>query len=94
MDFKPLQDYILISKPQTEDKTKGGLLLPDISVERSSVAEVLAVGPGRWVKGEREPMHVKVGDKLLLTKFLGQEFKIDQQEVILIKQENIISKLV
>lgn len=93
MNFQPIQDYILISKPQTEAKTKWGLIVPDIAVERSSVAEVLAVGPGRWINGERETMNVKVGDKLLLTKFLGQEFTIDGQEVILIRQENIISKL-
>lgn len=94
MNFQPIQDYILISKPQTEAKTAGGLIVPDVAVERSSVAEVLAVGPGRWVNGEREPIHVKVGDKLLLTKFLGQEFTIDGQEVILIRQDNIVSKLV
>lgn len=90
--FKPLHDYILIEKPQTDDKI-GSLYLPETAIERSSVATVLAVGPGLYKKGKRVPLQVKEGDKILLTKFLGQEFKVDGKEVILIKQENIISIL-
>ena len=93
--FKPLHDYILIEKPETDEKTPSGLLyIPETARERSSVATVLAVGPGKAnPKGGRFPMHVKPGDKVLLTKFLGQDFTVNGKKVVLITQDNVISTL-
>lgn len=88
--FKPLNGFILVDKPLSEP-TVGGVFLPDQVVERSLIATVLAVGGGvKTAKGET-PVGVKEGDRVLLTKFTGQEMKIDGKDAVLIKEENIIS---
>lgn len=92
--FKPLHDYVLIERSEAEEATTtSGLIIPDTARENSSTAVVVAVGPGTYQKGKRIPLHVKPGDKVLLTKFAGQEFTVDDKKVVLIKQENIISVL-
>lgn len=93
MNFKPLHDFILIEKPETPDQI-GNIFLPEVSIERSVIAEVLAVGPGRRTKNGITPVSVKPGDKIVINKSTGETFKIDDKEVILIKEENIITKLV
>ena len=88
MKFRPLHDYILIEKNKSEEKI-GNLYIPDNAVEQSSIAKILAVGPGtKDVK-----ISVKVGDYILISKDMGQHFMIEDQNVTLIKQENIITKL-
>ena len=87
MNFKPTGNYILIEKPETSDTTPGGMFIPESALERSSVAQVIAVGPGTL----DSPMFVKPGDKVMLTKFLGYDITIDGQSHTLITQDNVIS---
>ncbi len=87
MSLKPLFDRVVIKNIETEEVTKGGILLTSAAKEKPQMAEVIAVGPGS--KGV--DMVVKVGDKVVYTKYAGTEVKIDGQEVIVIKQSDILA---
>jgi chaperonin GroES len=87
MSLKPLFDRVVIRNIETEEVTKGGILLTSAAKEKPQMAEVVAVGPGS--KGV--DMVVKVGDKVVYTKYAGTEVKIDGQEVIVIKQSDILA---
>ena len=87
MTLKPLFDRVVIRNIETEEVTKGGILLTSAAKEKPQMAEVVAVGPGS--KGV--DMVVKVGDKVVYTKYAGTEVKIDGQEVIVIKQSDILA---
>lgn len=80
-------------KPRTqEERTKGGIVLPDTAKERPQEGEVMAVGPGRLLdSGERAPMDVKVGDKVIFAKYGGTEIKIDGEEYIILRQSDILA---
>ena len=77
MSFKPLNDRVLVKRLESEEKTAGGLFIPDTAKEKPQVAEVLAVGPGGNVDGKEVEMIVKVGDKVLTSKYAGTEVKVD-----------------
>lgn len=87
MSLKPLFDRVVIRNIETEEVTKGGILLTSAAKEKPQMAEVLAVGPG----AKDVDMVVKVGDKVVYQKYAGTEVKIDGQEVILIKQGDILA---
>ncbi len=87
MSLKPLFDRVVIRNVETEEVTKGGILLTNASKEKSQMAEVLAVGPG----AKDVEMVVKVGDRVVYQKYAGTEVKIDGQEVILVKQSDILA---
>ena len=94
MKFKPLHDRILVKRLADEEKSKGGIIIPDTAKEKPSEGEIVAVGPGTLNKvGKRNPIDVKVGDKVLFSKFSGDEVKIDGQDLIIIKEEDVIGIL-
>ena len=94
MKFKPLHDRILVKRLADEEKSKGGIIIPDTAKEKPSEGEIVAVGPGTLNKdGKRNPIDVKVGDKILFSKYSGDEVKIDGDDLIIIKEEDVIGIL-
>ena len=91
MTIKPLADRVLIKLLEAEEKTASGIILPDAAKEKPQVAEVVAVGPGGMVDGKEVTMHVKVGDKVIYSKYAGTEVKLDGQEVIIVRQNDILA---
>ncbi|PPR35176.1 MAG: 10 kDa chaperonin 5 [Alphaproteobacteria bacterium MarineAlpha6_Bin4] len=94
MKFKPLHDKILVKTLENTEKTKGGIIIPDTAKEKPSEGEVVAVGPGAINnEGKRNTLDVKEGDKILFSKYSGDEVKIDGQDLIIIKEEDVIGIL-
>ena len=91
MTLKPLFNRVVIRNIETEEVTKGGILLTSAAKEKPQMAEVLAVGPGGMVDGKEIGMVVKVGDKVVYSKYAGTEVKLDGQEVIIVKQSDILA---
>jgi chaperonin GroES len=93
MNIKPLNDRIVIKRFEAEDKTAGGILLPDSAKNKPQKGEVLAVGPGRVLKdGKRQPLQVKVGDTVLFTNWAGDEFKQSHGDnVLLMREEDVLA---
>ncbi|MBR1811322.1 MAG: co-chaperone GroES [Clostridia bacterium] len=91
MTLKPLGDRVVLKFVEAEEKTKGGIILASTAKEKPQVAEVLAVGPGEVVDGQRVPMDVKVGDKVILGKYAGTEVKLDSEEYTVAKQSDILA---
>ncbi len=91
MNVKPLGDRVVIKNVETEEVTKGGIVLPGSAKEKPQMAEVLAVGPGGLVDGKEVKMQVKVGEKVIYSKYAGTEVKIDDQELILVRQSDILA---
>src|ERR1700684_1953101 len=91
MHFKPLQDRVLIRPRDQEEKTKGGIIIPDTAQEKPVEGEVIAAGPGaRGEDGVLHPLDVKVGDRVLFGKWSGTEVKIDGEEVVIMKESDIM----
>ncbi len=93
MTIKPLGDRVVIKMVETEETTKSGIVLPGSAKEKPQYAEVVAVGPGGMVDGKEIAMEVKVGDKVLLSKYAGTEVKLDGQEYTILRQNEILAKL-
>ena len=91
MNIKPLGERVVIKKLEAEEKTKSGIVLTGSAKERPQEAEVVAVGPGALVDGNRIAMEVKVGDKVLYSKNAGTEVKVDGEEYTILKQEDILA---
>ena len=91
MTIKPLGDRVLIKRVEAEEKTKSGIVLPGSAQEKPQMAEVLAVGPGGLVDGKEIKMQVKVGQKVIYSKYAGTEVKLDNQEMILVRQSDILA---
>ncbi len=92
LNLKPLADRVVVKKVEAEEKTAGGIVLPDTAKEKPQQAEVLAVGPGKLdEKGTRHPMELKVGDKVLFAKYSGTEVKIDGTEYIILSERDILA---
>ena len=91
MTIKPLADRVVIKMTEAEETTKSGIILTGNAKEQPQVAEVLAVGPGGLVDGKEIVMTVKVGDKVLTSKYSGTEVKCDGQEYIIVKQSDILA---
>ncbi|APB34800.1 co-chaperonin GroES [Gloeomargarita lithophora Alchichica-D10] len=88
----PLGDRVLVKVSQSEEKTAGGILLPDTAKEKPQIGEVAAVGPGkRDEDGERQALEVKVGDKVLYSKYAGTEIKIGSEEYVLLAEKDILA---
>ena len=91
MHFKPLQDRVLIRRLDQEEKTKGGIIIPDTAQEKPMEGEVIAAGPGaRGEDGVLHPLDVKVGDRVLFGKWAGTEVKIDGDDRIIMKESDIL----
>lgn len=95
MKIKPLSDYILIEPLKEEEKTKSGIILPETAdKEQPQEGKVVAVGPGKQLKsGQKLPIDVKIGDKVLFRKYGPDEIKVDDQEYLIAKQEDILAIL-
>ena len=91
MTIKPLFDKIVVKALEAEEKTASGLYLPTSAQEKPQVAEVVAVGPGGLIDGKEVKMEVKVGDQVIYSKYSGTEVKIDDEEVIIVKQSDILA---
>jgi len=92
MKVKPLSDRIIIKPAPAEEKTKGGIILPDTAKEKPVIGEVVAVGPGRKSDdGKLVPMEIKVGDKVLYGKYSGTEVTIDGQEYLIMRESDIFA---
>lgn len=94
MSFRPLHDRVLLKRVDAEKKTAGGLIIPDSAKEKPQEAEVVAVGKGRALEGGglRE-MSVKVGDRVLFGKYTGDEIKLDGEEMLILREEDILAVL-
>jgi len=91
MTIRPLADRIVIKMTESEETTKGGLILAAASKEKPQIAEVVAVGPGGVVDGEKVEMYLKVGDKVLLSKYAGTEVKVDNVEYTILRQSEVLA---
>lgn len=92
MALQPLADRIVAKPIEAEAKTASGLLLPDNAKEKTQIAQVLAVGPGRLDKdGKRVPMEVKVGDKIVHTEYGPNRFKQGSEELLILKEEDVLA---
>lgn len=92
--IKPLSDRVLIKMKENEETTKSGIILAGSSKEKPQVAEVIEVGPGRKIDGEIQPLDVKKGDKVIVSKYAGTEVKYEGEEFIIVKQEDILAVIV
>ena len=94
MKFRPLHDRVLIRRVESEEKTIGGIIIPDTAKEKPMEGEVIAVGPGaRGEDGKIQPMDVKAGDRVLFGKWSGTEVKLDGEELIIMKESDIMGVL-
>ena len=92
--FQPLGDRILIKPIEQEEVSKGGLVLPDTARERPQEGEVIAAGPGRLTdEGNRIPMELSVGDKVLYAKYAGTELKEDDEDFLVLRESDILAKI-
>ena len=91
MTIKPLFDRVVIKPITAEEKTASGIVLLAKDQEKPQMAEVIAVGPGGFLDGKEVKMEVKVGDKVLCSKYAGSEFKIDGEEVTILRQSDILA---
>ena len=91
MTVKPLGDRVVIKNVEAEETTKGGLILTSAAKEKPQMAEILAVGPGGMVDGKEVKMQVKVGQKIIYSKYAGTEVKIDGEELIIVRQSDILA---
>ncbi len=91
MKLVPLGDRVVIKQLVAEETTKSGIVIPGQNKEKPQQAEVIAVGPGGMVEGKEVKMEVKVGDKVIYSKYSGTEVKIDDEEVIIVKQSDILA---
>ncbi len=93
MNIKPLGDRVVIKMLESEETTKGGIILAGSAKEKPQMAEVVAVGPGAVEDGKVVPMEVAVGDKVLMSKYAGTEVKVDGSEYIILSQRDILAKV-
>jgi len=90
--LRPLGDRVVIKPTPREEMTKSGIVLPDTAKEKPQEGEIIAAGPGKINDdGKREPMDVKVGDKVLYAKYAGTEFKVDDEELLIVSQKDILA---
>jgi chaperonin GroES len=94
MKFKPLRDRVFVRYSSEEEKTSGGLFIPDTAKEKPQKGTVVAVGPGRITDdGKLQPVEVKVGDTILFEKYSGSKISIDEEEFLIIREEDILGKI-
>ena len=93
MTIKPLADRVVVKLTEAEETTSGGIILAASAQEKPQVAEVLAVGPGGVVDGKEDEMYVKVGDKVITSKYSGTEVKLDDENLLIIHQDEILGIL-
>lgn len=91
LNFRPLQDRILVRRLTGEEKTSGGIIIPDTAKEKPQEGEVIAVGNGKILEtGKAQPLDVKVGDKILFSKYAGNEIKIKGEELTIVREDDVL----
>src|SRR5271154_4997346 len=94
MAFRPLGDRVLIKRVEEEEKTKGGIIIPDTAKEKPQEGEVIAVGPGAWGEaGKRIPIEEKAGARILFGEWSGSEVKIDGEDLLIMKESDVLGIL-
>ena len=94
MSFRPLHDRILVRRVESEEKTRGGIIIPDTAKEKPQEGEVVAVGPGaRNEAGQIQALDVKAGDRILFGKWSGTEIKIDGEDLLIMKESDVLGVL-
>jgi chaperonin GroES len=93
VQLTPLHDRVVVKRIEEKESIKGGIIIPDSAKEKQQEGEVIAVGAGRREKGERVPLDVKVGDRVLFGKYSGTEIKIEDEELLILKEDEILAKL-
>ena len=94
MKFRPLHDRVVVRRIEEDDRTPGGIIIPDTAKEKPQQGEVIAVGPGaRDEKGVVQPLDLKAGDRVLFGKWSGSEVKIDGEELLIMKESDILGVL-
>lgn len=92
--LKPLADRVVVKAIQQEEKTKGGIVLPDTAKEKPQEGEVIAIGPGKLLdNGQRAPMEVKVGDRVVYARYGGTEIKVEGEEYLILRESDILAVL-
>ncbi|MGM9665268.1 MAG: co-chaperone GroES [Eubacteriales bacterium] len=91
MKIKPLSNRVVLKNVEAEETTKAGIILPGSAKEKPQMAEVIAIGPGEVVDGKVVPMTVKVGNKVITSKYSGTEVKLDGEEYIIVKEDDILA---
>lgn len=89
--FHPLADWIVLRPTEDSTQMRGGLYVPDTARERPQLGEILAVGPGRFDKGERVPMELTRGQKVLYGKYSGADFRLDDEDVLIMKESDVLA---
>jgi chaperonin GroES len=91
--LQPLADRVLVKPVEKEEKTKSGIYLPDTAKEKPQEGEIMAVGPGKLTDdGKRIPMDLKVGDRVIYAKYGGTEIKVDEEDLMILRESDILAK--
>jgi chaperonin GroES len=91
-DIRPLHDRVVVKRLEAKEEVRGGIIIPDTAREKPQEAEVIAVGPGKLNEdGTRQPMDVKKGDRVLIGKYSGSEIKIDGEEHVIVREDEILA---
>ena len=93
MNLRPLHDRVVIKRIEEKETVKGGIIIPDTAKEKPQEGEVIAVGKGKREKGELTPLDVKVGDRILFGKYSGTEIKIDGEDFLIMREEEVLGIL-
>ena len=90
--IRPLHDRVVVRRVEQEEQVRGGIIIPDTAKEKPQEAEIVAVGPGKLQEdGKRQPMDVKEGDKVLIGKYSGSEIKIGDDELVILREDEILA---
>ena len=94
MNIRPLHDRVVVKRIEQEEQVRGGIIIPDTAKEKPQEAEVIAVGPGKLKEdGGRTPIDVKVGDRVLVGKYAGSEIKLDGDDLVILREDEILAVL-
>ena len=93
VQLTPLHDRVIVKRIEEKESVKGGIIIPDSAKEKPMEGEIIAVGPGKREKGELYPLDVKPGDRVLFGKYSGTEIKLDDEEYLILREEEILAKL-
>ena len=94
MRLRPLSDYVLVKRRDVEEQRQGGIIIPDTAKDKPQEGDILAVGPGKMMDdGSRQPIAVAIGDTVLFGKYAGTEIKLDQEELLVMRESDILGVL-
>jgi len=93
VNLTPLHDRVIVKRIEEKESVRGGIIIPDSAKEKPMEGEIIAAGPGKREKGELVPLDVKPGDRVLFGKYSGTEIKIEDEELLILREEEILAKL-